>query len=421
MKSRKRTASSKSRERRPKKRIVIIEDQLVSQKKRRNKSKSKEKSKENRGTKQKSLRQEVKLQSNLNQIMNSLNKNNSAKEKETLDVGKQVVVFKAESAELTALIASLNSNIESGQAMHRGQVRQLLNDLEILQRDAAVEALTGVVQGISAVRRQIEETDQSLLKRQEELDQTKDHHKQLEMEESRLEASLEALASKENLQPGLLAEIERQAAHAEALSDKMTQLLAQRKELKELVNSEKRRQMEAEISYQQMHKRQHLELDQVTELEVDIRRKKRLIEELEKQVEDTSVKTGISAKKLDSLDLENKHLRDDIHDLSCETNKLSSDIGKFGALIGQLWKKIELQRDRQAELQPKLAKLKSSTQSMSSLQVNVSASDAVTDGDQDPERFLVQSKILINFSTFSTKVAQCGRSPSRVELRSKAR
>jgi len=325
--------------------------------------------------KQKSLRQEVKLQSNLNQIMNSLNKNNSVKEKETLDVGKQVVVLKAESAELNAQIASLNSNIESSQAMHRGQVRQLLSDLESLQRDAALEALSGVVQGISGARQQIEVIDQSLLKRQEELDLARNQNKQLELDERRLQSTLEGFASKDSLQPSLLAQIERQSTHAEALSDKMTQLLAERKELKELVNSEKRRLMEAEISYQQMNKRQHLEMDHVTELQVDIRRKKRLLEELEKESEDTSVKSGISAKKLDSIDFENKHLREDIHDLTSENNKLSSDIGKFGTLIGQLWKKIEQQREQQAELQPKLAKLKNCAESMTGLQLKVISAD----------------------------------------------
>ena len=179
MKSKKRSVSPKSRERKHKKRIVIIEERPLTQKKRKAKSRSKERSKENRTAKQKSLRQEVKLQSNLNQIMNSLNKNNSVKEKETLDVGKQVVVLKAESAELNAQIASLNSNIESSQAMHRGQVRQLLSDLESLQRDAALEALSGVVQGISGARQQIEVIDQSLLKRQEELDLARNQNKQL--------------------------------------------------------------------------------------------------------------------------------------------------------------------------------------------------------------------------------------------------
>ncbi len=375
MKSKKRSVSPKSRERKHKKRIVIIEERPLTQKKRKAKSRSKERSKENRMAKQKSLRQEVKLQSNLNQIMNSLNKNNSVKEKETLDVGKQVVVLKAESAELNAQIASLNSNIESSQAMHRGQVRQLLSDLESLQRDAALEALSGVVQGISGARQQIEVIDQSLLKRQEELDLARNQNKQLELDERRLQSTLEGFASKDSLQPSLLAQIERQSTHAEALSDKMTQLLAERKELKELVNSEKRRLMEAEISYQQMNKRQHLEMDHVTELQVDIRRKKRLLEELEKESEDTSVKSGISAKKLDSIDFENKHLREDIHDLTSENNKLSSDIGKFGTLIGQLWKKIEQQREQQAELQPKLAKLKNCAESMTGLQLKVISAD----------------------------------------------
>ena len=401
MKSKKRTSSSKSREGRQKKRILLIEERPVSQKKRRATSKEKERSKENRRIKQKSVRQEVKLQSNLNQIMNSLNKTNSAKERETTDAGKHVIAYKAESAELSAQIASLNSNIDSGQAMHRGQVRQLLNDLENLQRDAASEALAGVVQGISAVRKKTEEADQSLLKKQEELDRARSLQRQLELEESRLEASLEALASKETQQPALVSQIEQQAALAEALNSKMAELLARRKELKELVNSEKRRHTELDLGYQQMNKRQHLELDQVTELEVEIRRKKRLAEELEKQAGEASVKSSISGKKSDAIDLENTHIRADLHDLNAETNKLSSDIGKFGALIGQAWKKIEQQRELQAELRPKFAKLQACAESMTGLQLTVRPVDAAADRNKDPEELSQQSEILINFLQLS--------------------
>ena len=308
----------------------------------------------------------------IRKIIKGLNESNSQKHNKHIDIDNQINTLKHISEELREEIQTISNEIAS-QSSHTNQhLHNHISSIDTLYNSTDQKKISSIVEEIKKTRHNIESADADIKREETLLFSLQKAHKEKEDALSLVENGI----SKIEMIPleSLHLEIQSQSEKHESIFEDLSSLLETRKLLKERVDKARRECMEKEISEGQMEKRLVGSKEVISDLEVEIRRKKKLVEELEYQCEESREKESIAVKKSDSIDEENHTMRSEMQEVSGELNKANSDIGKYGCLINKLWKQIEEENQAKRENEPKVKKLKQHANTMTSLQIKVMTS-----------------------------------------------